>query len=190
VGAPQFLDSASDARRGTLCWPAERAGRKLNVPAHRHGLEMELPPSCSPWRDAAMTKLQLPTPETRLRVLRFILVGGGTALLQVAIIAVLKRFMNETLAFSISWIVSMATHYIANRFWALPSARHDTGKQFGEYLFTVAVSYGMNLFAFKVCREVIGLGVEWATLWAIPPSTVVVFLLLNYRVFRAAPKSG
>ena len=28
--------------------------------------------------------------------------------------------------------------------------------------------------------------VMWAAFWAIPPSTVVVFLILNYRVFRGA----
>lgn len=135
-----------------------------------------------------MSKIRWPTRETQWRLLRFLVVGGGTALLQVAVIAVLKRFMGETLAFSISWVVSAGTHYLANRFWALPSARHDTAKQFGEYLFTLAVSYAINLGAFKLFREALGLGVEWATLLAIPPSTIVVFLLLNYRVFRANPK--
>lgn len=105
--------------------------------------------------------------------------------MQVAVIAVLKRWMGDTLAFSVSWVVSTATHYAANRFWALPSARRDGGKQLGEYLFTIAVSYVINLAAFKLCREVLGMSVEWATLVAIPPSTVVVFLMLNYRVFRA-----
>lgn len=137
-----------------------------------------------------MSKIGLPARETQRRLIRFLAVGGGTALLQVAVIAILKRFMNETLAFSISWVASAGTHYFANRFWALPSARHDTAKQFGEYLFTLAVSYAINLAAFKLFRETLNMSIEWATLWAIPPSTIVVFLLLNYRVFRANPKSG
>jgi len=132
-----------------------------------------------------MPRLQLPPRETQLRLFRFLAVGGGTAVLQVGVIAVLKRWMGETLAFSISWVVSTATHYLANRFWALPSSRHDAAKQFGEYLFTVALSYLINLAAFKLCRDGLGLSVEWSTLVAIPPSTVVVFLMLNYRVFRA-----
>ena len=135
--------------------------------------------------DVVMPKFELPTRETRTRLVRFLVVGGGTALLQVAVIAALKRWMNEMVAFSISWVVSTATHYLANRYWALPSSRHDASKQFGEYLFTVAVSYVINLAAFKVCRDGMGLSVEVSTLVAIPPSTVVVFLMLNYRVFRA-----
>lgn len=135
-----------------------------------------------------MSKLRLGDRETQWRLFRFLAVGGGTALVQLAVITVLKRVMNETLAFSLSWVVSTATHYLANRFWALPSARHDSAKQFGEYLFTVGVSYLINVAMFKVCREGLGMSVEWATLWAIPPSTIVVFLLLNYRVFRATSK--
>ena len=123
--------------------------------------------------------------ESLLRVVRFLAVGGATAIWQVAILWVLKHWMSETLAFSLSWVISTATHYLANRYWALPSARLDSAKQFGEYLFTVAVSYVLNLIVFKLCREGLGMPAEWAALCAIPPSTIVVFLLLNFRVFRA-----
>ena len=124
------------------------------------------------------------TRETVRRGLRFLVVGGGTAILQVAVITVLKRYMNETVAYLISWALSTATHYFANRFWALPSARRDTARQFGEYIFTVLLTCAISTGAFKLCRDVVGMSVEWATLGAIPPSTIVVFLLLNYRVFR------
>ena len=134
---------------------------------------------------AVMSSLKWPERETRMRTLRFLVVGGGSAGVQFVVLALLKGWMSATLAFSLSWVVSTATHYLANRFWALPSARHDTAKQFGEYLFAVALSYVINLGAFKLCQQVFGLGMMWAAFWAIPPSTVVVFLILNYRVFRA-----
>jgi putative flippase GtrA len=122
---------------------------------------------------------------TVTRAVRFLVVGGGSAGVQFLVLALLKGVLSETLAFSISWVVSTATHYVANRFWALPSARRDSGRQLGEYLFAVALSYVINLGAFKFCTGVLGFGVMWAAFWAIPPSTIVVFLLLNYRVFRA-----
>jgi putative flippase GtrA len=121
--------------------------------------------------------------ETQLRLLRFLVVGGGSALIQVAVLRALKTRMSETLAFTFSWIVSTTTHYFANRFWALPSGRDDTGQQLGEYLFAVALSYLINLGTFKLLRNKFKFSATWATLWAIPPSTIVVFLLLNYRVF-------
>jgi putative flippase GtrA len=134
---------------------------------------------------AEMASLKLPERETQKRVVRFLVVGGGSAGVQFAVLALVKGWMSETLAFSISWVVSTATHYLANRYWALPSVRHDAAKQFGEYLFAVGLSYVINLGAFKLCTDALGLSVMWAAFWAIPPSTVVVFLLLNYRVFRA-----
>lgn len=121
--------------------------------------------------------------ETQLRLLRFLVVGGGTALVQVAVLRALQARCGETLAFSLSWVVSTAIHYFASRFWALPSGRNDTVQQLGEYLLVVVVSYLINLGAFKLLRSRFKLSATWATLWAIPPSTVVVFLILNYRVF-------
>lgn len=121
--------------------------------------------------------------ETQLRLARFLAVGAATALVQVAVLRALKPRMGETLAFSISWVVSTTTHYLANRFWALPSGRGDAVQQFGEYLVAVGLSYLINLGMFKLLRNKLKLSATWATLWAIPPSTIVVFLILNFRVF-------
>lgn len=137
-----------------------------------------------------MARIALPAPETRRRAVRFLVVGGGSAAVQFAVLALLRDAMAATVAFSISWVVSTATHYLANRFWALPSARTDAGKQFGEYLVAVGLSYVINLAAFKACTVWLGLGVMWSAFWAIPPSTVVVFLILNYRVFRGGRGAG
>jgi putative flippase GtrA len=133
--------------------------------------------------DVAMLESLLNDRETQWRLLRFLVVGAGSALVQVAVLRALRTRCGETLAFSISWVVSTATHYFANRFWALPSGRSDTTQQFGEYLVAVALSYVINLGTFKLLRTRFKMGQTWATLWAIPPSTIVVFLILNYRVF-------
>ncbi len=122
-------------------------------------------------------------PELVFRLVRFLIVGGGSAAVQLLTLRELKPRMNETVAFSFSWAVSTCTHYLANRFWALPSGRHDAVQQFGEYLVTIVASYAVNLGGFKLLRRRFGLSAMWSTALAIPPSTVVVFVLLNYRVF-------
>jgi putative flippase GtrA len=137
-----------------------------------------------------MSRLALPDPETRRRAVRFLVVGGGSAGVQFAVLALLRDRMGETPAFSLSWAISTSAHYLANRLWALPSGRTDAGRQFGEYLLAVGLSYVINLAAFKALTTWFGLGVMWAAFWAIPPSTVVVFLILNYRVFRPGPATG
>src|SRR5688572_30694034 len=87
--------------------------------------------------DAAMFDSLLTDRETQLRLLRFLVVGGGSALVQVAVLRMLRTRLGETVAFTISWAVSTTTHYFANRFWALPSTRDDTGRQLFEYLIAV-----------------------------------------------------
>ena len=133
--------------------------------------------------DAPMLESLLTDRETQLRLVRFLVVGAGSALVQVAVLRALKVRWGENIAFSISWVVSTTTHYLANRFWALPSGRQDAAQQFGEYLVAVALSYAINLATFKLLRLRFKMSTTWATLCAIPPSTIVVFLILNYRVF-------
>jgi len=71
-----------------------------------------------------------------------------------------------------------------NRFWALPSTRTDSSRQLLEYLATAGLSYLINLGVFKLCHNGLGLGDLLSTAIAVPPSTVVVFLILHFRVFR------
>jgi putative flippase GtrA len=131
-----------------------------------------------------MFKRMLLARETQVRFWRFVTVGAISALVQLGCLAVLKRWFTPTLAFSVSFIMSTATHYSLNRFWALPSERCDRARQLTEYLATAGLSYLVNISLFNLCLHVIGLGVMWSAVLAVPPSTLMVFLLLNYRVFR------
>ena len=122
---------------------------------------------------------------TQVRFLRFLTVGGTAAIVQFATVWLWSRWFAPTVAFTFSFACSTTMHYLLNRSWALPSWRSDRGRQLGEYLATVALSYLVNLGGFQLFHGLMGLDVRWATALAIPPSTLFVFLLLNYRVFRA-----
>jgi putative flippase GtrA len=138
-----------------------------------------------------MFKRMLPARETQVRFWRFVAVGGIAALVQLGSLAVFKRWFAPTLAFSFSFILSTSTHYSLNRFWALPSERRDRARQLTEYLATAGLSYLVNVSLFSLCLHVFGLGVMWSAVFAVPPSTLMVFLLLNYRVFRhRSPRAG
>ncbi len=130
--------------------------------------------------------------ETRVRAARFLIVGGTSFAVQVAVMKVASDAMGleANVAFTVSFVGSTLTHYLLNRFWALPSARADTWRQAKEYVGTAAISWVINIAVFRLCLDGFGLGKMWATAVAVPPSTVVVFLLLNYRVFRAGATAG
>lgn len=131
-----------------------------------------------------MLERVMPGRETQGRFVRFLTVGGTAAGVQFLTLAFFKRWFGPDVAFTLSWVCSTSTHYTLNRFWALPSGRRDTTRQLAEYLLTAGLSYVLNIALFQLCLTVIGLGVMWSAVVAVPPSTVAVFLLLNYRVFR------
>lgn len=119
------------------------------------------------------------------RLLRFVVVGGTSYVVQWLTMKVLAGVLPTNWAFTVSFLCSTATHYTLNRFWALPSGRNDSWRQFGEYAATAVLSYAINFGLFRLCIDAFGLGKLWATAIAVPPSTLVVFLLLNFRVFRS-----
>jgi putative flippase GtrA len=123
--------------------------------------------------------------DNRFRFVRFIVVGGTAYGVQWGTMKLLAPLYSTNVAFTLSFLCSTTTHYTLNRFWALPSTRRDSWRQLGEYAATAALSWVINFALFRLCIDVFDLGKLWATAIAVPPSTVVVFLLLNFRVFRA-----
>jgi putative flippase GtrA len=132
-----------------------------------------------------MAELKMPDRETQWRFFRFLVVGGTSFGVQVLSMKLALLALGTNAAFTVAFICSTATHYMLNRFWALPSVRTDAWRQFRDYAGASAVSFVINFALFHLCADVLGLDRVWALALAIPPSTVVVFLILNYRVFRA-----
>ena len=103
--------------------------------------------------------------------------------MQFSVLAVSKRILSPNIAFSLSFLTATVTHYFLNRFWALPSYRRDNWRQLIEYIATAGFSYFLNLGLFILCRRMFDFGVMVSAILAVPPSTLVVFLILNYWVF-------
>jgi putative flippase GtrA len=131
-----------------------------------------------------MRKRLLPSRQTQVRFLRFFTVGGIAFVVNVASFALFKFLLPPNVAFTLAFILSVATHYSLNRFWALPSTRSDTIRQALEYLCTTCVSYLISFSAFKLFSSVLGIGLGWSQALSVPPATVVVFFILNYWVFH------
>ena len=132
-----------------------------------------------------MFKGKLTSRETQVRFARFLVVGAAAYGVQLGTMQAGWRVLGTNFAFALAFVAGLATHYVLNRFWALPSARVDTLRQFKEYLGVAAISFVLNFALFHLCADVFGLGKVWSLAVAVPPSTAVVFLLLNTRVFRA-----
>ena len=131
-----------------------------------------------------MSKAKLSDRQTQVRFARFLTVGATAYVVQVLTIKLFLLWAGTNGAFTLSFLCGTLAHYGLNRFWALPSSRQDTWRQLREYLGAVGISFVINFSLFHLCLDGFGLGKIWSTAIAVPPSTAVVFLLLNYRVFR------
>ena len=129
-----------------------------------------------------MLKRLLLDRQTQVRFIKFFVVGGTGYGVNVLSFTLIKGLIGPNTAFTAAFILSTTAHYCLNRFWALKSTRSDTGRQFLEYLGNVVISYIISLGAFTLFRTFLSLGIAQA--FSIPPSTVVVFFILNFWVFR------
>jgi putative flippase GtrA len=130
-------------------------------------------------------KAKLTDRATQVRFLRFIASGLAVMFTQVGTLALLARCWSNSAAFIGSYALAVVVHYSLNRFWALRSSRTDHAKQTGEYALTVAGSFVVNFCLFQVGLRFFHLTPAWAALVTNPPTTLIVFLMLNFRVFRA-----
>lgn len=126
----------------------------------------------------------LPAKETQVRFLKSLTVGGVAFLVQYGALWILKGFMAHLTAYHWAYAISVVTHYSLNRFWALKSSRRDTGRQLLEYLGTVLVGLVIQFSIAWFCVRVVHIYIMWVPVFAVPPSTVAVILILNYQVFR------
>ena len=126
----------------------------------------------------------LPGKQTQVRFFKSMIVGGIGAGVNVGAIALFATFMRPAKADNLAYAASVVTHYTLNRFWALPSSRSDTGRQFLEYLGTVVLGWAIQHACFLLGYYELHLPLVWAKVIAIPPSTLAVFFLLNHHVFR------
>lgn len=132
-----------------------------------------------------MIKAKLTDRTTQVRLFRFIFSGLTVMGVQVGCLALLTHWWNRSLAFIVSYAFAVLVHYSLNRFWALKSKRTDVARQAGEYAITVLASFVTSFSLFTVASSMLSLSPVWAAILTNPPTTIAVFLVLNFRVFRA-----
>ena len=126
--------------------------------------------------------------QTQVRFIKFFTVGALGYIVNVGFFNALKGNASANGAFTIAFIISTCSHYTLNRFWALRSVRSDSLRQFIEYLMTVVLSYAISWACFKGFHAGLGLSLGAAQALSIPPSTIVTFFILNFRVFKGHHK--
>jgi putative flippase GtrA len=101
----------------------------------------------------------------------------------------LSHFLKPLAAVSIAYFVGVTCHFLLNKFWVFRCQRSDYVRQLMQYLTVVLSSWLTTVVAVQLCLSTITHNVLIAKLFAVPPATLVGFVLMHFFVFRRSDPS-
>jgi putative flippase GtrA len=124
------------------------------------------------------------TQEKFFRFLRFCTVGMTVAFIDFSLVWLLSSRMPPLVAVSVAYFCAVCCHFLLNKAWVFQCRRSDYIRQFIEYFSVVVASWSITLAVVHLCLSTFTHNVLIAKLCALPPATLVAFLLMQLFVFR------
>jgi putative flippase GtrA len=118
------------------------------------------------------------------RLVRFCVVGGTVAIVDFSTVWLLSRFLQPLVSVSIAYFVGVTCHFLLNKFWVFQCRRSDYGRQLMQYLTVVLSCWLTTVAIVHLCLSTITHNILIAKLFAVPPATLVAFILMQFFVFR------
>lgn len=118
------------------------------------------------------------------RLIRFCVVGGTVAVVDFGSVWLLSHFVRPLVAVSIAYFVGVTCHFLLNKFWVFQCRRSDYIRQLMQYFAVVVSSWLTTVAIVHFCLSSFTNNVLIAKLCAVPPATLVAFLLMQFFVFR------
>jgi len=128
--------------------------------------------------------------ERIFRFLRFCAVGGTVAAVDFSAVWLLSQVLQPLVAVSIAYFAAVTCHFLLNKFWVFRCSRSDYLRQLLQYLVVVIASWLTTVIIVHFCLSSFTTNVLIAKLFAVPPATLVTFLLMQFFVFRRPNKSA
>ena len=118
------------------------------------------------------------------RLIRFCLVGGSVAVVDFGTVWLLSHLLQPLAAVSIAYFVGVTCHFLLNKFWVFRCRRSDYVRQLMKYLTVVLSSWLTTVVTVQLCLSTITHNILIAKVFAVPPATLVGFVLMQFFVFR------
>ena len=124
------------------------------------------------------------TPERIFRVLRFCTVGAAVAAIDFGLVWFLRGRLPPLIAVSVAYFTAVSCHFLLNKMWVFQCRRSDYIRQIIQYSAVVVASWLTTISIVHLCLSNITTNLLIAKLFAIPPATLIAFLLMRLFVFR------
>jgi putative flippase GtrA len=123
------------------------------------------------------------------RFLRFCTVGATVASIDFGLVWLLRGRLPPLVAVSIAYLTGVSCHFLLNKMWVFQCRRSDYIRQLIQYSAVVVASWTTTIAIVHFCLSSFTTNLLVAKLFAVPPATLVAFLLMQFLVFRRPNKS-
>jgi putative flippase GtrA len=125
----------------------------------------------------------MPSRTLRQKLLRFAAVGVVVAAVFMGLNWVLGPAVGKQAAFLLSYPPALAVHFCLNKWWTFSSREAVTGRQVGEYLAMVAVTFLLQWAVFTALSRWTRLPAWLEAGLANVAQTAISFLFMQARIF-------
>jgi putative flippase GtrA len=122
------------------------------------------------------------------RFLRFCTVGATVASIDFGLVWLLSGRLPPLVAISIAYVTGVTCHFLLNKMWVFQCGRSDYIRQLLQYSAVVIASWTTTIAIVHFCLLSFTTNLLIAKLFAVPPATLVAFLLMQFLVFRRPNK--
>jgi putative flippase GtrA len=127
--------------------------------------------------------------ERLFRFVQYCTVGAIVAAIDFSLAWMLSRWLSPLIAVSIAYFTAVSCHFLLSKIWVYRCNRRDHARQVGQYALCIVVAWLSTLGVVKLCLSTITTNILLAKLIAVPPITLVGFVVLRCFVFAPPKKS-
>jgi putative flippase GtrA len=119
-------------------------------------------------------------------LLRFCLVGAAVLGFDYAMLWVFHHGMPKLVAVSLAYGLAVTLHFFLNKWWVFKAGPTPMAGQITRYVLTATLCLACTTLVVSFALKVAGGNVFIAKTIAIPPTTLLGFVLMRWFVFQAA----
>lgn len=124
-----------------------------------------------------------------VHLVRYCTVGITAAVIDFSLVWILSRWLSPLFAVSVAYITAVSCHFLLSKIWVYRCNRRDHFRQIGQYALCIIGCWLSTLGVVKLCLSTITTNILVAKLIAVPPATLVGFVVLRFFVFAPRKKS-
>jgi len=123
--------------------------------------------------------------KSRRQIIKFLIVGFSSALLDVGLLIILKEKANfhPVWAVAVNQIFIIAYNFLLNKYWSFETSRQPI-RQFGRYVTLVIFNYFLSISLMYWLYDVAGMNYKLVRIFSIGLLFIINFIIYKHWVYK------